>query len=43
MMFKDIELANPEYLWILLLIPMIILWEYISRFKKYPKLKLSSL
>ena len=42
-MFKNIELANPEYLWILLIIPIIILWEYISRFKKYPNLKLSSL
>ena len=43
MFLNDIELANPEYLWIFLLIPMIILWEYISRFKKYPNLKLSSL
>ncbi|MAU58749.1 MAG: aerotolerance regulator BatA [Flavobacteriaceae bacterium] len=42
-MFKEIDLANPEYLWFLILIPVVILWEYTSRFNKYPNLKLSSL
>jgi len=42
-MFKEIDLANPEYLWFLILIPLVILWEYTSRFNKYPNLKLSSL
>ncbi len=42
-MFKEIDLANPEYLWFLILIPVFILWEYSSRFNKYPNLKLSSL
>ena len=35
-MFKEIDLANPEYLWFLILIPVVILWEYTSRFNKYP-------
>ena len=42
-MFKEIDFANPEYLWFLILIPLVILWEYSSRFNKYPNLKLSSL
>ena len=42
-MFKEIDLANPEYLWFLILIPIIILWEYLTRLEKYPFLKLSSL
>ena len=42
-MFKEVDLANPEYLWFLILIPIIILWEYLTRLKKYPILKLSSL
>ena len=42
-MFKEIDLANPEYLWFLILIPVVILMEYTSRFNKYPSLKLSSL
>ncbi len=42
-MFKEIDLANPEYLWFLILIPVVVLWEYSSRFNKYSNLKLSSL
>jgi len=42
-MFKEIDLANPEYLWFLILIPLVIVWQYTSRFNKYPNLKLSSL
>ena len=42
-MFKEIDLANPEYLWFLILIPIIILWEYLTRLKKHPNIKLSSL
>ena len=42
-MFKEIDLANPEYLWFLILIPLVIVWQYKSRFNKYPNLKLSSL
>ena len=42
-MFKEVDLANPEYLWFLILIPIIILWAYLTRLKKYPILKLSSL
>ncbi len=42
-MLKGIYLANPENLWFLILIPLIFLLHYLTRIKKHPNLKLSTL
>lgn len=38
--FNDIEFANKEFLWLLLLIPIFIFWYWWRRRKQYPELKL---
>jgi len=39
----DIQFANPEFFWLLLVLPVAVLWYYIKRWKQAPTLKISSL
>ena len=39
----DIQFANPEFFWLLLVLPVAALWYYIKRWKQAPILKISSL
>jgi Ca-activated chloride channel family protein len=39
----DIQFANPEFFWLLLVLPVALLWYYLKRKKMAPSLKISSL
>ncbi len=39
----DIQFANPEFFWLLLVLPAVVLWYYLKRRKQAPTLKISSL
>jgi Ca-activated chloride channel family protein len=43
MIGADIQFANPEFFWLLLVLPAALLWYYIKRWKQSPTLKISSL
>jgi len=40
---KDIVFANPIFLWLLLLLPLLLLWQWLKYRQQYPELRLSSL
>ena len=42
-MFEGIYFANPNYLWLLLILPVVLTWQIFSRNKKQPLLKMPSL
>ena len=42
-MFEGIYFANPNYLWLLLILPVVLTWQIISRNKTQPLLKMPSL
>ena len=42
-MFEGIYFANPNYLWLLLILPVVLTWQIISRNKIQPLLKMPSL
>ncbi len=42
-MFEGIELANPEYLWVLTLLPLVIIWYVYKRKEQQARLTISSL
>ncbi|RNC92394.1 MAG: VWA domain-containing protein [Allomuricauda sp.] len=42
-MLENIEFANPQFFWLLLLLPLAILWYFFNRKKETPSLKISSL
>ena len=42
-MMQGIYFANPNYLWLFALLPLWFLWEYVTRTRKQPQLKWSSL
>ena len=42
-MFEGIYFANPNYLWLLLVLPAVILWYFFTWRKAQPELKMSSL
>lgn len=42
-MFKDIYFANPDYLWLLLALPIVVGWYFFTRKNTQPVLKISSL
>lgn len=42
-MFEGIYFANPNYLWLLLILPVILTWQIFSRNKTQPLLKMPSL
>ena len=42
-MFEGIYFANPNYLWLLLILPIVLTWQIISRNKIQPLLKMPSL
>ena len=42
-MFEGIYFANPNYLWLLLVLPAVIIWHLFTWRKAYPELKMSSL
>jgi Ca-activated chloride channel family protein len=42
-MFEGIYFANPNYLWLLLVLPAVITWHLFTRRKAHPELKMSSL
>ncbi len=39
----DIQFANPEFFWLLLVLPVALLWYYLKRKKMAPSLRISSL
>lgn len=39
----DIQFANPEFFWLLLLLPVALLWYFLKRRKQAPTLRMSSL
>ena len=39
----DIQFANPEFFWLLLVLPVALLWHYLKRWKQSPTLRISSL
>jgi len=41
--FEGIELANPEYLWVLTLLPLVIIWYVYKRKEQQARLTISSL
>ena len=43
MMGGDIQFANPEFFWLLLVLPVALLWYYLKRKKMAPSLRISSL
>ncbi|MEM7485621.1 MAG: VWA domain-containing protein [Bacteroidota bacterium] len=42
-MFKNIEFANPEFFWLLLLLPVALLWYFFKRKDQVASLKISSI
>ena len=42
-MFEGIYFANPNYLWLLLILPVVLTWQIITRNKTQPLLKMPSL
>ena len=42
-MFEGIYFANPNYLWLLLVLPAVIIWHLFTWRKAHPELKMSSL
>ena len=42
-MLKNIEFANPDFFWLLLLLPMAILWYFFKRNEQNASLKISSI
>ena len=42
-MWDGIDFANPEYFWLLLLLPVVIIWHYFTAKKTQARLKISSL
>jgi len=42
-MWYDIDFANPEYFWLLLLLPVVIIWHYFTGKRTQARLKISSL
>ena len=42
-MFEGIYFANPDYLWLLMVLPLVIAWHVYTRKKTQPVLKISSL
>lgn len=42
-MFEGIYFANPNYLWLLLILPVVLTWQIFSRNKTQPLLKMPSL
>ena len=42
-MFEGIYFANPNYLWLLLILPVVLIWQIFSRNKTQPLLKMPSL
>ena len=42
-MFESIYFANPNYLWLLLVLPAVIIWHLFTWRKAHPELKMSSL
>ncbi|AWX44325.1 uncharacterized protein HME9304_01325 [Flagellimonas maritima] len=42
-MFKNIEFANPEFFWLLLLLPVALLWYYFKHKDQVASLKISSI
>ena len=42
-MWEGIDFANPEYFWLFLLLPVVIIWHYFTAKKTQARLKISSL
>ncbi|MDC6365285.1 MULTISPECIES: vWA domain-containing protein [Flavobacteriaceae] len=42
-MFENIEFANPQFFWLLLLLPLALLWYFFKRKKEVASLKISSI
>ncbi len=42
-MLRNIEFANPDFFWLLLLLPMAILWYFLKRKEQVASLKISSI
>lgn len=42
-MFENIEFANPQFFWLLLLLPLALLWYYFKRKEDTPALKMSTI
>jgi Ca-activated chloride channel family protein len=42
-MLKDIEFANPDFFWLLLLLPLAVLWYFFNRNEQNASLKISSI
>ena len=42
-MFEGIYFANPDYLWLFVLLPLLILWQFFNHKNIQPKLNISSL
>jgi len=42
-MFTDIDFANPEFFWLLLLLPLAVLWYFFKRKEQNASLKISSI
>ncbi|VAW15223.1 Aerotolerance protein BatA [hydrothermal vent metagenome] len=42
-MFKDVQFANPEFFWLLLLLPLAVLWYFFKRKEQTASLKISSI
>jgi len=42
MMFKDVQFANPDFFWLLLLLPLAVLWYIFKRKEQVASLKISS-
>lgn len=42
-MFENIEFANPEFFWLLLLLPLALLWYFFKRKKETASLRISSI
>ncbi|WP_190810177.1 VWA domain-containing protein [Flagellimonas sp. S3867] len=42
-MFENIEFANPQFFWLLLLLPMALLWYFFKRKEEMASLKISSI
>ena len=42
-MLENISFANPEFFWLLLLLPLVILWYFFKRMEQSASLKISSL
>ena len=42
-MFENIEFANPEFFWLLLLLPLALLWYFFKRKNEMASLRISSI